>query len=71
MKVKKRKKNNLSSNDDDVHDLYNKLYDDLIMAKKNVNLFKKIIANLEIDIDVLQKENDMLKKKIESLNILI
>ena len=30
---------------------------------------KKIIANLEIDINMLQKENDILKKKIESLDI--
>ena len=50
------KVNDFDSNtldNEDVNDLYNELYDDLIKVKKNVNLSKKIIANLEIDIDVI------------------
>ena len=45
------------------------MYDDLIKAKKNVKLSKKIIIGLEVDIDILQKVNDELKKKIESPDI--
>ena len=55
--------------DDEIDDLYNDLYDDLIKAKKNVNLSKKIITTLELDIETLQKENHLLKKKFESLDI--
>ena len=40
-------------NDNGVDDLYTKLYDDLIKAKKNVSLYKKIIVTLEIDIEAL------------------
>ena len=63
--------NGLNSNafDDDIDDLYNEHCDDLIKAKRNVFISKKIIASLETNINVLQKENDLLKKKIESLNI--
>ena len=57
------------TSDDDVNNLYNELYDDLIKAKRNVILFKKIIITLEINIEVLQKENDLSKKKIGSLDI--
>ena len=41
----------------------------MIKVKKNVNLSKKITTILEIDIRVLQRDNDLLKKKIESLDI--
>ena len=60
-----------TSNDenDDVDDLYNELYDDLIKVKKNVRLSKKIITTLKTDVEVLQKENDLLKMKIERLDI--
>ena len=36
-----------------LHDLYHKLYDDLIKAKRTVNVSKKIITGLEVDIDIL------------------
>ena len=47
--------NSLNDFDDDVDDLYNELYDGPIKTKKNVNFSKRVIANLEIHIDVLQK----------------
>ena len=45
----------LDNETDDVNNLYNELYDDLIKAKRNVNLSKKIITTLEIDIEAIQK----------------
>ena len=39
------------------------------MIKRNVSMFKKIISTLETDIDVVQKENELLKDKIENLDI--
>ena len=71
MGAKNIKVNDFNSNasNDDIDDLYSEIYDDLIKTKKNICLSKKIIATLEINIDVLQKEYKLLKKKIESLNI--
>ena len=57
------------ASNDDIDDLYSEIYEYLIKDKKNVNLSKKIIATLEIDINGLQKENKLLKKRIESLDI--
>ena len=41
---------------DHIGDLYIKHYDDLIKAKKNIYMLKKIIISLESIIKILQKE---------------
>ena len=44
---------NFVQSNDELDDLYSELYDDLIKAKKSVNLSKKIIISLEKDIEKL------------------
>ena len=47
--------NNFNFNTSDNDDV-DELYDDLIKAKKNVSLSKKIITTLEMNIKVFQKK---------------
>ena len=54
---------------DNIDGFYSELYDNLIKAKRNISMFKKIIVTLETTINVLQKENESLNKRIESLDI--
>ena len=50
--------------------LYSELYDELIKAKKSLNISKKIISSLENDLENLQRENNELLKQVESLKSL-
>ena len=65
MECENIKVNELDSNalNIDINDLYSELYEDLMKVRKNLSLSKKIIGTLEIDVEVLQKENELLGKK--------